>query len=312
MSSRAPTKRALSPDDARALTDEVKRDAAALWTKLLALYEGRAHAALGYASWADYCAAEFDMRQSSAYRMLDAGRVVAALEAHSPIGESAPANEAQARELVPLLKDEAELVELWRELRAEHGEQLTADKVRRAVIERLQLEQQIGQLTSSKSAEWYTPPECIAAVREVLGDIDLDPASNEYAQEVVGARRFYDAASDGLAQEWGGRVFLNPPYGRDCPKFVGKLFAEFEGGRVDAAIALLSGYSYDTQWFRPCWGCLLCFGDGRLQFYDPLGEPGRPSTASVFVYLGPHWERFARVFGRFGTVMARWPLKDAA
>ena len=33
--------------EARSLTDEVKRDAQALWEKLLALYEGGAHAALG-------------------------------------------------------------------------------------------------------------------------------------------------------------------------------------------------------------------------------------------------------------------------
>jgi hypothetical protein len=32
-----------------------------------------------------------------------------------------------------------------------------------------------------------------------------------------------------------------------------------------------------------------------------------PTAASVFVYLGPHWPRFAEVFGQFGPVVARWP-----
>lgn len=38
------------------LTDEVKADAQRLWAKLLQLYEGRAHIALGYTLWSDYCA----------------------------------------------------------------------------------------------------------------------------------------------------------------------------------------------------------------------------------------------------------------
>lgn len=50
----------LSIDEARRLTDDVKADAAAMWAKLLTLYEGGAHTVLGY-SWADYCATEFDV-----------------------------------------------------------------------------------------------------------------------------------------------------------------------------------------------------------------------------------------------------------
>ena len=49
----------LDADRARQLTDEVKADAAALWAKLLQLYEGNAHKALGYTSWAKYCRTEF-------------------------------------------------------------------------------------------------------------------------------------------------------------------------------------------------------------------------------------------------------------
>lgn len=45
---------ALSSGEARRLTDEVKADAAKLWQKLLRLYNGGAHTALGYASWETY------------------------------------------------------------------------------------------------------------------------------------------------------------------------------------------------------------------------------------------------------------------
>src|SRR6266508_1440298 len=71
---------ALGPSEARRLTDEVKQDAQALWKKLLALYEGDAHTALGYESWGAYAAEEFGVGQSQAYRLLDAGRVAEAIE----------------------------------------------------------------------------------------------------------------------------------------------------------------------------------------------------------------------------------------
>jgi hypothetical protein len=49
----------MTADEARALTDEIKRDAKALWDKVIEAYRGRADAALGYSSWDQYCAVEF-------------------------------------------------------------------------------------------------------------------------------------------------------------------------------------------------------------------------------------------------------------
>jgi hypothetical protein len=126
--------RSLTADEARALTNEVKIDAATLWAKLLALYEGEAHLALGYSSWADYCAAEFDMGRSRAYQLLDAARVVEAVS-ESTIVER-PASEAVARELAPLLREGAERVEeVWGEVVARYPEP-TAKQVREAVSTR--------------------------------------------------------------------------------------------------------------------------------------------------------------------------------
>lgn len=125
----------LTKRQARTLTDVVKADAHALWLKLLRLHDGGAHTALGYSSWATYCAAEFEMSDASAYRLVQAARVVAQL----PMGSSSP-NQRQARELVPLLDDPPALEATWRDVTdraAEAKQAVTAVQVRDAVERRL-------------------------------------------------------------------------------------------------------------------------------------------------------------------------------
>jgi hypothetical protein len=66
---------------------------------------------------------------------------------------------------------------------------------------------------SSATAEHFTPPWLVEAAREVMGVIELDPASCEAANEYIRARRIFTIADNGFAQRWSGRVFLNPPGG---------------------------------------------------------------------------------------------------
>jgi hypothetical protein len=90
-------------------------------------------------------------------------------------------------------------------------------------------------IVQSGSNEHYTPAKYIEAAREVLGEIDLDPASCKLAQKTVKATTFFDKKTDGLVQEWRGRVFLNPPYGALTGKFVKKLIDDILAHRVTAA-----------------------------------------------------------------------------
>lgn len=124
----------LSRDEARALTDEIKEDAERLWAKLLEAYEGMAHAALGYSSWGAYFETEFGRSDASAYRILQSARVMRQL----PMGSPRPANERQARELVPLLKEPEALRETWAEVVELHSEPSAAE-VREAVAKRGQM-----------------------------------------------------------------------------------------------------------------------------------------------------------------------------
>jgi hypothetical protein len=130
----------LTPDEARQLTHDIKRDTQALWAQLLRAYEGGAHIALGYSSWAAYCSAEFAMGRSHAYRMLDSARVIDALP--SPIGDAQiPTSEAVARELTPLLDQPDEMRAVWREVvetapRDKQGQPVIKAKQIRLVVDK--------------------------------------------------------------------------------------------------------------------------------------------------------------------------------
>jgi len=159
---------------------------------------------------------------------------------------------------------------------------------------------------SSKSNEWYTPEKYIASATAVMGGIDVDPASNDRANEIVKAGAYYTAETDGLSVDWPGRVWLNPPWGGLQEKFVDRLMAQVAAGVVTEAVVLVNAHSTDTRWFQPLWNHTLCFTDHRINYY---GSEGSGSThGSVFVYIGPNWERFAEEFAQYGAVVRRVAL----
>ena len=152
--------------------------------------------------------------------------------------------------------------------------------------------------------EWFTPPEYIAAAREVMGGIDLDPATHPLAQKTIGARQFYTAADDGLAQPWHGRVWLNPPYAQPLiAQFIKKLVEEVGLQNVQQAILLTHNYT-DTAWFHQAerWADRICFTRGRVKFVDADGSDCAPTQGQAFFYFGTETEQFSEIFGRFGFV----------
>jgi ParB family transcriptional regulator, chromosome partitioning protein len=160
----------------------------------------------------------------------------------------------------------------------------------------------------SQSTAWFTPAVHIEAARAVLGHIELDPASCALANETVQATRYNTEEEDGLQRDWISRaLWMNPPYGKVNGKsnqeiWSAKLLSEYRAGHVQAAIMLLNAAT-DCQWFKPLWVFPLCFTDHRIHFCSPHGESAQPTHGNVFVYLGPHSNLFAQVFGRFGIIV---------
>jgi phage N-6-adenine-methyltransferase len=157
---------------------------------------------------------------------------------------------------------------------------------------------------NSGENEWYTPPDIIEAAREVMGGIDLDPASCELAQSNVKAKRFYTVDDDGLAKKWAGNVWLNPPYSKDAiGLFASKLVSESK--RFDQAVVLVNNAT-DTAWFHDLASVAsaVCFLRGRVKFLDRTGKPANtPVQGQAVIYVGLNVNGFRNRFSSFGFVV---------
>jgi len=155
--------------------------------------------------------------------------------------------------------------------------------------------------------EWRTPQQYIDLARDVMNGIDCDPATHPQAQEIIHAATFFTKQTNGLAQEWHGRVWLNPPYSQPLiADFVNKVEGEYLAGRVSAAIVLTHNYS-DTKWFHKLASvdAAMCFTLGRIKFLGPDGEVGNPTQGQTFHYLGQDVDRFIEKFSTIGFVVRR-------
>ena len=88
------------------------------------------------------------------------------------------------------------------------------------------------------NGEWLTPPYIV----EALGEFDLDPCS-PINRPWDTATRHYDEWDDGLNKPWWGRVWCNPPYGREAEMWLKKLAGH--GNGIALIFARTASFSSD-------------------------------------------------------------------
>lgn len=140
---------------------------------------------------------------------------------------------------------------------------------------------------NSGNNEWYTPENIIKAVQNVMGEIDLDPASCEFANKTVKAKQFYSKENSGLEVSWEGNVFMNPPYSRDLlPAFVDKFVEHFMSGQIKEGIVLVNNAT-ETKWFQKLMGVCqqVCFVTGRIKFVSEKGIKCTPLQGQAILYF---------------------------
>jgi ParB family chromosome partitioning protein len=235
-----------------------------------------------------------------------------------------PKTESQVR---PLTSLEPEIQkEVWTEVVKTHGDNITAAKVQTVVNDWKTIDFEVKEAKSnpmfspdieviiedkkskahvsnnSGENEWYTPECYIESAKKVMGNIDLDPASSEIANQTVKANLFYSQEEDGLSKEWFGNVWMNPPYSQPLIfQFIIKLV---ESNKINQAIVLVNNGT-ETQW-----GQLLlsnsnavCFHQSRIRFIDKYGNLGQaPLQGQIICYIGSEVNNFINEFNKYGTI----------
>jgi len=310
---------------------------------LLTIRDGRLYRE-EYDTWDEYLRGRWDMERTYAHRVIDAATVAGNL---LPIGNiQMPASEHQSRPLTRLEPEQQR--EAWAQVveEAERTNGKITGALVQEVVDRMQgrgalkrcdvcgnvwdadlshcpyctipREQRVAYAQQERSQphvahnsgnnEWYTPPQYIDAARQVMGEIDLDPASSGIANEIVQARTYYTAQESGLERDWSGRMWMNPPYSSDLiGGFADKLAYHVQEGDVTEACVLVNNAT-ETGWFNTLMSVAecVCLIRGRVKFIDENGRPsGAPLQGQVVLYSGPNVDRFAQAFGPFGPVMQK-------
>ncbi len=132
------------------------------------------------------------------------------------------------------------------------------------------------QSANMKNDEWLTPPHILNA----LGDFDLDPCA-PIIRPWNTANNHFTIETDGLKQNWFGRVWCNPPYGLEAAKWLEKL-AEHGNG-----IALIFARTETKMFFDHVWNKAdaLLFIEGRLYFHKVNGERAKANSGAPSVLI---------------------------
>lgn len=111
--------------------------------------------------------------------------------------------------------------------------------------------------------EWLTPPGIVRA----LGDFDLDPCSPIVRPWATAANHFH-INDDGLSQPWTGRVWCNPPFGREAVKWLRRM------GKHGNGIALIPARTETAMFYETVWGMAdaVLFIKGRPHFHHVDGS----------------------------------------
>ena len=162
--------------------------------------------------------------------------------------------------------------------------------------------------------DWLTPDKYIAAARNVMGEIDLDPISSDRGQERIKAKEHFTEATDGLKQRWTGRVWLNPAY-EILPECVKKLLHHFKRNDIYEAILFTHTLTTWEPWFQDIlkFSDAFCFVDELVEWYaghtpeleqiHELGiDPVYDTRGTIAAYFGPNTDKFSEVFSKFGVI----------
>ena len=201
-----------------------------------------------FETFEDYCRDRWGFSERRGRQLIDAAQ----------IGTVVPVeNEAQARELAPLADDEAAIVEVWSDLKAKHGDAVTAERVKRTVDLRLGRDKREADAADSRREK-----------RELVPPVVCDGCGASMDSLL--------ASREGWKFPWGERGSHGAVYGltycRSC--YLASGLAAEDARQYADDLDEGRGYCHvghgwgDGRYEWGCWSCSRCEADHR----EAMGE----------------------------------------
>lgn len=112
------------------------------------------------------------------------------------------------------------------------------------IAESMNITSKLDVMFRSDSAEWETPGYIFDRLDSEF-HFTLDPAATDQNHKCF---KYYTKLTNGLDKSWAGhRVFVNPPYGKEIPKWVEKSYLE---GLKGTLVVMLIPARTDTAWWH--------------------------------------------------------------
>jgi hypothetical protein len=119
--------------------------------------------------------------------------------------------------------------------------------------------------------QWLTPQN----VLDALGTFDLDPCAHPAFRTRCATIGYCLPDENGLLLPWTGRIWCNPPFGRELPKWIDRMALHGNG-------VMLAPARTETRWFRVAWESAhaILFPYKRFRYIN--GETGNEGDNPTF------------------------------
>lgn len=136
-------------------------------------------------------------------------------------------------------------------------------------------------LFESKSQEWETPAGIFDPLNQEF-HFTLDVCASVQNHK---CDQYFDKEHDSLSQDWTGRCWMNPPYGRQIARWIQKARLETDLGHADIVVCLLPARTDTKWWHEYVTTAEIRFLKGRIRFVGATS--GAPFPSAIVIFRAP-------------------------
>lgn len=134
-----------------------------------------------------------------------------------------------------------------------------------------------AKMTSNRD-DWETPQDFFEKYDSQY-HFDLDVCASEQNAK---CKRYFTKSQDGLKQEWKGKCWMNPPYGKAISLWMKKAMEAVFNGAAELVVCLVPART-DTRWWHDyAMNGEITFIRGRLKFGGSKNAAPFPSAVVIF------------------------------